>query len=434
MIDLQKLDFSIRTELCEIMTKYGSDKGNGKWHNYTMVYNELFKDLIDKDINIFEVGLGTNNIDVPSNMGVYGKPGASLRGWRDYFTHQDTKIFGGDIDTRVLFEEEKIKTYYIDQLNGDVIKNTMSKIEEDFDIIIDDGLHDYNANINFMVNSFNKLKMNGYFIIEDILHSQMHLFESYFSNTTYKYQILKLPHPLPITGERNIYDNNLIIVQKTGDELDYNLKDNLIQNLTSKGFTMLSKERLNNLFNQCVKFRNNDVSFVECGIAKGGAVATMKFSSGEHNKVFGFDSFDVMPDLTNEDINVYNRDDPKKYAGVNLTSGIDAVYNTFNTCNLDTKNVEIVKGYFNDTLDSYKDKIGPIGVLRIDCDWYEPSLKCLETLYDQVISGGVIINDDYGYWIGNKKAVDEFREKRNIKSPLIKTDCPCNQEYYWIKE
>jgi hypothetical protein len=434
MIDINKLNFSENTELCQIMTKYGSDKGNGKWHNYTIVYNELFKDLKSKALNIFEVGLGTNNTDVPSNMGVYGKPGASLRGWRDYFNHENTKIFGGDIDTRVLFEEEKIKTYYIDQLKGDVIKNTMSKIEEDFDIIIDDGLHDYEANITFMVNSFHKLKINGYFIIEDILHNQMKLFESYFSNTTYKYQILKLPHPLPITGERNIYDNNLIIVQKIGDELDYNLKDSLIQNLTSKGFTMLSKERLNNLFNQCIKFRNNDVSFVECGIAKGGAVAMMKFSSGKHNKVFGFDSFDIMPDLVNEDIDVYNRDDPKKYAGVNLTDGIDAVYHTFNSCNISTEKVEIVKGYFEDTLIEKIENIGPIGVLRIDCDWYEPTKYILENLYDKVVSNGVIINDDYGYWIGAKKAVDEFRNSRNITSPLIKTDCKDAVEYYWIKE
>lgn len=434
MIDSSKLNFLTKTELCEIMTKYGSDKGNGKWHNYTIVYTELFKDLKFKEVNIFEVGLGTNNIDTPSNMGVYGKPGASLRGWRDYFTNENTKIFGGDIDKRVLFEEEKIKTFYMNQLDEKVIKNMWSQISEDFDIIIDDGLHDYKANINFMVSSFDKLKINGYFIIEDILNEQIELFEKYFSNTNYNYQIVKLPPPENESGPKNIYDNNLIIVKKSENDIDYNAKNSVISKIINSKCTMLSKERLSNLFTQCNKFKNTNVSFVECGIAKGGVVATMKFSSGKENKIFGFDSFDAMPELTEKDIDTYNHDDPNKYAGVNITSGIEAVYQTFDICNLDMKNVEIIKGYFNDTLDSYKDKIGPIGVLRIDCDWYEPTLYVLEKLYDQVIPGGIIINDDYGYWIGSKKAVDEFREKRDIKSHLIKTDCPCNQEYYWIKE
>ena len=71
----------MKTELCEIMTKYGSDKGTGP-HNYTILYYELFKNIRYESLNIFELGLGTNNIDTPSNMGKNGKPGASLRGWK----------------------------------------------------------------------------------------------------------------------------------------------------------------------------------------------------------------------------------------------------------------------------------------------------------------------------------------------------------------
>ena len=49
----------------------------------------------------------------------------------------------------------------------------------------------------------------------------------------------------------------------------------------------------------------------------------------------------------------------------------------------------------------------------------------------KVIEGGVIIIDDYGHFIGAKNATDEFRTKKNIKSPLIQTDYT---EFYWIKE
>ena len=83
------MDFSFdektSTPLCEIMGRYGSDKGN--WHNYTTFYHSIFKDLREKKLRIFELGLGTNNVNLPSNMGSCGKPGASLYGWSEYFPH-----------------------------------------------------------------------------------------------------------------------------------------------------------------------------------------------------------------------------------------------------------------------------------------------------------------------------------------------------------
>lgn len=65
-------DSTIPTELCSIMQKYGSDKGHSQnkgWHNYTTLYSSLFTPIRNKEINIFELGLGTNNTDVPTNMG-----------------------------------------------------------------------------------------------------------------------------------------------------------------------------------------------------------------------------------------------------------------------------------------------------------------------------------------------------------------------------
>ena len=63
--------------------------------------------------NIFEIGLGTNYKNIVSNMGINGKPGASLRAFRDYCPN--ASVFGADIDKRILFEEERIKTFYVDQ-------------------------------------------------------------------------------------------------------------------------------------------------------------------------------------------------------------------------------------------------------------------------------------------------------------------------------
>jgi len=108
-----------KSVLCSIMDEEKSDKGRG--HNYTTLYNYLFESIRNDKLNLLEVGLGTNNVDVPSNMGKDGTPLASVRGWRKYFPNAD--IHGADIDTRILKNENRIKTHYIDQLNLDSIIN-----------------------------------------------------------------------------------------------------------------------------------------------------------------------------------------------------------------------------------------------------------------------------------------------------------------------
>jgi len=162
----------------------------------------------------------------------------------------------------------------------------------------------------------------------------------------------------------------------------------------------------------------------------------MKYVSGKNNKIFGFDSFEGMPDITKEDIGDYNKSNPLYdfgKVGDNLSGGIDNVYNNFNKLDLNMNNVKLIKGFFQDTLQIQEniDNIGEIAILRLDGDWYESTKICLEKLYDKVIDGGVIIIDDYGHWIGAKRAVDEFRDKHNIVNNLIKSDYT---EHYWIKE
>ena len=206
----------LTTPLCEIMGRYGSDKGSSNiknsWHNYSTFYYSIFKNLQNEKLRIFELGLGTNDINIPSNMGSNGKPGASLYGWNEFFSN--SLIYGADIDTNILFNTEKIKTFYCDQTNPEIIKqmwNDNNDLMENFDIIIEDGLHTFNANVCFFENSIHKLNKNGYYIIEDILNTELVLFNNKISEweNVYNYLTFTL---LNIPSTRNNFDNNLLVI------------------------------------------------------------------------------------------------------------------------------------------------------------------------------------------------------------------------------
>ena len=210
-------DEKVCTPLCEIMGRNKSDKGsiniNTSHHNYTTFYYSIFKDRQLMTLRVFELGLGTNNVNLPSNMGPNGKPGASLYGWNEFFPN--SFIFGADIDKNILFNTEKINTFFCDQTNKQIIENMWNEpiLSDGFDIIIDDGLHSFEANVCFFENSIDKLKQNGYFIIEDILFNEKHLFENKIIIWTQKYPDLVF-NLLCIPSEVNKYDNNLLVVYK----------------------------------------------------------------------------------------------------------------------------------------------------------------------------------------------------------------------------
>ena len=66
-----------------------------------------------------------------------------------------------------------------------------------------------------------------------------------------------------------------------------------------------------------------------------------------------------------------------------------------------------------------------VALLRIDTDWHASYAHLLEFLYDRLVPGGVLLLDDYGHFLGARRAVDEFRRKRGIHQPLLRVDYSC---------
>lgn len=211
--ELERVNVLAPTRMCLAMTKYGSDKGC--WHNYTTVYSALFRGRKEQPLRLFELGLGTNDPQIASTMGVNGTPGASLRGWRELFPQ--ALVYGADIDRKILFQEDRIKSFYCDQLDQALIRELWSHpdLQGGVDIVIEDGLHTLEANVSFLEGSLEHLRPGGIYVVEDIdrgkLGEWLDLLETIYSKRypTYEFALVALP------ATSAAGDNNLLIIKKT---------------------------------------------------------------------------------------------------------------------------------------------------------------------------------------------------------------------------
>jgi hypothetical protein len=206
------------SEMAGLCDKYGSDKGSLKtgehvyrWmaHSYTDFYSRTFSHCRRSVRKVFECGLGTNSPALVSSMGIAGKPGASLRMWKDYFP--EAIIYGGDIDEQILFHEERIKTFYLDQLDPQAISAFWQQVgERDFDLMIDDGLHTFEGGTTLFEHSIEQLADTGIYVIEDVLRDDLVRYKNFFDNTDYLVDYVTMFRPKVGLG-----DNSLIAVRKT---------------------------------------------------------------------------------------------------------------------------------------------------------------------------------------------------------------------------
>ena len=199
----------------------------------------------------------------------------------------------------------------------------------------------------------------------------------------------------------------------------------LIMGVEAAGRSMLSPRRLISLYFHCSDPMLPQGCFVECGVARGGSLAIMSFASAGKRSVWGFDSFEGMPQLTEED-----KSDGEEWVGYRCSGpdGLREAQRTLKSFHVAGDWVKLVRGWFEDTLPPAVAGLAPIAVLRLDNDWYESTRFCLETLYASVAEGGLVIIDDYHTFIGCKTAVDEFRQKHGITSPMITTES-CSEAY-----
>ncbi len=200
-------------------------------------------------------------------------------------------------------------------------------------------------------------------------------------------------------------------------------------------YTMTSNERLYGLIESVQYIIKNNIQgdFVECGVWKGGSMMaiaeTLKHLGVTNRQLYLYDTFAGMTAPTEEDIDQLNRDassqliqeaGKKTESIVWAYSSLDEVKNNLAKTNYPAELIHYVEG---DVLLTIPQTISTqIGLLRLDTDWYESTKHEMIHLYPKLVSKGVLIIDDYGFWKGSRKAIDEYIHEQNISLLLHRMD------------
>ena len=149
-----------------VFLKHDTDKSS-KFHNYTAYYEKYLKPFTGK--------AGLRYLEI----GVYR--GGSLRAFREYFPLAE-RIVGIDINGGAKASEDASQHIYVeigDQSDPDFLKYVTEK-HGPFDVILDDGSHQYEHILASFTCLFPLLANEGVYIVEDsiCIRDQLQFFHS----------------------------------------------------------------------------------------------------------------------------------------------------------------------------------------------------------------------------------------------------------------
>jgi O-methyltransferase len=172
-------------------------------------------------------------------------------------------------------------------------------------------------------------------------------------------------------------------------------------------------------------FAKDSGCIVECGVWKGGMMGGMASVLGSSRPYALFDSFRGLPEAKLVDgdsaLEWQTKTDAPDYfdnCSANKSFAVEAMRRA--GCN----DVSFHEGWFDVTLKDYKAP-RTIDVLRLDGDWYESTMTCLTSLFDQVTPGGIIILDDYHVWDGCSRALHDFLSRRAATERIMNLGKVC---------
>jgi hypothetical protein len=183
-------------------------------------------------------------------------------------------------------------------------------------------------------------------------------------------------------------------------------------------YTMTSLQRVQALIlaTRYVARRRIAGAFVECGVWRGGsmlaAARTLRDAGDATRELYLFDTYSGMSEPGPEDVRAHDGTAASALLvrpeedQTRAEASLDTVKATMNLSGYDVARIHFVVGKVEQTIPAAAPPA--IALLRLDTDWYESTRHELEHLFPRLARGGVLIIDDYGWWAGARRAVDEY--------------------------
>lgn len=174
-------------------------------------------------------------------------------------------------------------------------------------------------------------------------------------------------------------------------------------------------------------------NYLEFGVSRGTSMActynSLKIAGLEHIRLVGFDSFEGMPD---EAIN-------EGWKPGEFWSTQAATQRYLKQQGVPVNKVELVKGWFNDTLTEktiHRLSLRKASLIMVDCDIYSASKQALMFCAPLIHNYAVILFDDWGWRsdlneIGQKEAFEEFlQENPELKAEPLPNYLPQSRVFF----
>ena len=180
---------------------------------------------------------------------------------------------------------------------------------------------------------------------------------------------------------------------------------------------------------------------VECGVWRGGvsmAMASRLKSLGQFRDFFLYDTFDGMSEPTEYDVapsgqkaesmlKTLSKDEQNH---IWAYAPIEKVRRNVESVSYPREKIHFIQGKVEDTIPGTIPN--QIALLRLDTDWYESTKHELNHLYPLLVRGGILILDDYGFWAGARRAVDEYFNQIGLEIKLNVVNDGIANSAHWI--
>jgi O-methyltransferase len=239
-------------------------------------------------------------------------------------------------------------------------------------------------------------------------------------------------HPRRLVGTAPVAEpENGMTTASTSFPLDFDDADRELC-LRVKPYTMTTPPRIYALARSVEYVVRQEIAgaVVECGVWRGGsmmAVALTLLRLGVTDRdLYLFDTFEGMTEPGAEDVMHTGERaaellaDPRRQEHYRAAAGLDEVRRSMLEVGYPQDRLHFVQGPVEETLpDRAPDEVA---LLRLDTDWYASTKHELVHLYPRLAPGGVLIVDDYAYWHGARRAVDEYVEEHELPLLLNRVD------------